>query len=147
MEKMIWWLDLPFQPMGSRFNVFFKFCFPSMNEMNGKKHLNNFFKLHSLRRKWLSLGRSQNGSPNHVPPMKRGLHCLEDHLCDCLTRKYKGYLLSKSNIFYNIEKLWKCRYLKWSCILHLRLWTKSHDKKIVKIKFSKSPSPLASLGD
>jgi hypothetical protein len=54
--------------MDSRFNPFFKFVFPSMNEMDGKKHLNNFFKLDSLRRIGLFLGRTQNGSPNLVPP-------------------------------------------------------------------------------
>jgi hypothetical protein len=70
-----------------------------------KKHLNNFFKLDSLRKKKLSLGRRQNGSPNHVSPVKRGLSCLEEHFCDCLTRKCKGYFLANSNILDNIEKL------------------------------------------
>jgi hypothetical protein len=36
----------------------------------------NFFKLDALRRKGLSLGRRQNGSPNHVPLRRRGLNYL-----------------------------------------------------------------------
>jgi hypothetical protein len=61
---MIWWLESPFSTNGFKVQSFF----PSMNEMDGKKHLNNFFKLDSLRRIGLFLGRRPNGSPNHVPP-------------------------------------------------------------------------------
>jgi hypothetical protein len=85
--------------------------------------------------------------PQPCSPWKRGLSCLKEHFCDCLTRKYNGYFLPQSNIFYNIEKVWKCKYLKLSCILDLRLWTKSYDQKILKIKNFKSPSPLGTLGD
>jgi hypothetical protein len=38
-----------------------------MDKMDGKKHLNNFFKLDSLRRKGLSLGRKQNCAPTMFP--------------------------------------------------------------------------------
>jgi hypothetical protein len=44
-----------------------------MKKMDEKNRpLANFFKLNAPRRKGLSLGRRQNGSPNHVPPKGEG---------------------------------------------------------------------------
>jgi hypothetical protein len=44
-------------------------------------------------------------------------------------------MLSKLNDFYIIEKLSKCKYLKWSCIFYLKLQAKIyHEKKSWKLK-------------
>jgi hypothetical protein len=72
-------------------------------------------------------------------------------------KKVKGQNLFKSNIIYTIGKLFKSTYLKWSCIIDLRLWIKSYDKKKnqgsnVQVPFSprekrlKLPSPPRKKG-
>jgi len=38
-------------------------------------------------------------------PHDKGMTLPQGAFFDCLTRKYKGYVLPKSNILYNIEKL------------------------------------------
>jgi hypothetical protein len=38
-------------------------------------------------------------------------------------------MLSKSNVYYTIGKVLKCKYFKWSYFLNLSLWTKSYGKK------------------
>ncbi len=44
-------------------------------------------------------------------------------------KKIWKWILFKSNILYIIGKLLKHKYPKWSCILNLRLWTKSYNEK------------------
>jgi hypothetical protein len=52
-----------------------------MNEMDEKKEpLNNFFKLNALGKRRFSLGKKQNGNPNHVSLRKTGLSCFEEQL-------------------------------------------------------------------
>ncbi len=67
--------------------------------------------------------RRQNDSLNHVPvPLGR-------------RETFRKQMLSKLNDFYIIEKLSKCKYLKWSCIFYLKLQAKIyHEKKSWKLK-------------
>jgi hypothetical protein len=52
-----------------------------MNEMDEKKEpLNKIFKLNALGKKRSSLGKKQNGNPNHVSLRKRGSSCFEEQL-------------------------------------------------------------------
>jgi hypothetical protein len=81
-----------------------------MNKMDGKiKFLSNFFKLGVLKKKGLFQKRRQNGGLNHVLstvfPQRRGLSYLGIKF-----PKFRGQMLSKSNIFYTIENILKVRY-------------------------------------
>jgi uncharacterized membrane protein YqhA len=52
--------------------------FISMNEMDEKTTFEQLFQTRCFVKKGLSLGRKQNGSPNHVPPRRRGLNCCKE---------------------------------------------------------------------
>jgi len=54
----------------------------------------------------------------------------------CLTKNYRVKILSKSNVIYTIGKPSKHRYLKWSCIFNLMLWTKNYDENKSQGQFS-----------
>jgi len=54
--------------------------------------------------------------------------------------------LSKSNIFYNIEKLSKCKYQKWSCNFYLNLYElQVITKRWIRVKFATSCCSLGQL--
>ncbi len=54
-----------------------------------------------------------------------------------MTKKFREQMLSKLNNLYNIGKLFKCKYLKWSCIFNLTLWTKNYDENKICYQISK----------
>jgi hypothetical protein len=60
------------------------------------------------------------------------LSSLKEQLPKCLTRKFKGVTVSKSNIVYITEFFLKHKYLKWSFILELKVIT----KRKMDVKFS-----------
>jgi hypothetical protein len=68
--------------------------------MEGKKKpLANFFKLDALGRKGFSLGRRQNGSPNHVLLGRRGLNCVKEQV----QKNTRGKFCSNQTFFIPLE--------------------------------------------
>jgi hypothetical protein len=68
------------------------------------------------------------------PPRRKGVSChgeqffIRNKFLIVWQKNTLGKLLSKLNVFYTIKKFFKLKYLKWSCILDLKLWTKSYGK-------------------
>jgi len=48
-----------------------------------------------------------------------------------LAKKLQGIIFKKLNVIYVFGKISKFRYIKWSCILDLKVWIKSYDEKKV----------------
>jgi len=59
----------------------------------------------------------------------KGAIFLREQVLKFFDEKIKGVIFSKSNIFYTIRNLSKCKCLKQSCIFDLKLWAKSYDQK------------------
>jgi hypothetical protein len=55
----------------------------------------------------------------------------------CLENDCRGQNPMDWGVLYTIEKLLKCRYLKWACMTHFNIWNTNYGQK--KSRKSKSP--------
>jgi hypothetical protein len=97
---------------------------PFNQKVQGSTFFSNFFKLKTLGKKGFSPKRRRlncflyQGEKWWPPLGRKGLSCLCEQFFECLTRQYMEKTLS-NQCSYTIQKLSKCKCVKWSCILNL----------------------------